>query len=298
MLPYLWMLTGAFAFACMAALAHGLHARCDWQTIALARAALAMVFAAALARAAGVRLVLWRPRTLWIRSIAGSISMLCTFYALPRLPVGDVLTLSNVFPVWVALLSWPVLHEKPSGAVWLAIACALAGVALVAFVEQPQQPHLEPENVAALIVLAGSFSTAVAMIGLHRLAEVDVRAVVVHFSGVAALFCVAALAFFPTTHTSGSLRDATTLLMLLGVGVAATVGQLFLTKAFAAGNPAKVSVVALAQIAFAILFDVVFWGRPLTAVTLAGTALVVCPTAWLMWKESQEHVLDSSVDVL
>src|SRR5437588_10248172 len=80
--PYAWMLCGSVAFAVMGTLAHGLGERCDWQLIAFTRSFLAFVFAALLARAAGVRLVLWRPGTLWIRSLAGRFSLVCTFYAL------------------------------------------------------------------------------------------------------------------------------------------------------------------------------------------------------------------------
>lgn len=280
MAPYLWMLCGAFAFACMGAFAHGLEGVCDWQAVALVRAALATLFATALVLSAGARFVVWRPATLWVRSIAGSISMLCTFYALPRLPVADVLTIANIFPVWVALLSWPLLKEKPTTSVWLAIASAVVGVVLV------QQPHSGVATTSALVVLGGSMATAVAMIGLHRLQGVDVRSVVVHFSAVATLFCVAAFRLFPTEHFFAHYLDARILLMLLGVGVSATIGQLMLTKAFTAGNAAKVSVVALSQVGFAMLFDLLFWSRSFSALALGGMGLVVIPTAWLMWQEA------------
>src|SRR4051812_31657925 len=128
--PYVWMLCGSVAFACMGSLAHGLGSRCDWQLIAFARSSLALVFAAGLARAAGVRLVFRRPGTLWVRSLAGSLSLVCTFYALTRMPQSDVLTITNVFPVWVALLSWPLYGERPAGPLWLSLTCGLAGVAL------------------------------------------------------------------------------------------------------------------------------------------------------------------------
>ena len=69
---------------------------------------------------------------------------------------------------------------------------------------------------------------------------------------------------------------------LLAMGVTALVGQLFLTLAFGAGAPSKVSVVGLTQIVFALAFDVWLFGHPVNAITLAGTALVVAPTAWLL----------------
>ena len=57
---------------------------------------------------------------------------------------------------------------------------------------------------------------------------------------------------------------------------------MFLTLAFAAGAPAKVSVVGLTQIVFALAFDVCLFGHPVNAITLLGTALVIAPTAWLL----------------
>jgi drug/metabolite transporter (DMT)-like permease len=70
--------------------------------------------------------------------------------------------------------------------------------------------------------------------------------------------------------------------MLAGVGLTATVGQVCLTKAFTSGQPAKVSVIGLSQIIFALVLDVIFFKRTYTWTTLLGIALVAAPTAWLM----------------
>ena len=142
------------------------------------------------ALAGKTKFVIWKSRTLWIRSIAGSISVVCTFFALNRLPVSDVLTLTNMFPIWVALLSWPVLKERPTAGVWLSVASGLIGVVLI------QQPHFAQGNFATLVALASSLSTAVAMLGLHRLYYLETEAIVVHFSAVAVLFCVASFFLF------------------------------------------------------------------------------------------------------
>jgi drug/metabolite transporter (DMT)-like permease len=274
--PYLLMLLGSMAFAIMSTLAHALGSSCDWQIIALARSSLAFLFAGILALSAGAQLVLWRPRTLWMRSVAGSLSLIGTFFALTRLPVSDVLTLTNTFPIWVALLSWPLLGEPPPGRVWFAVASGVAGVVLI------QQPHFAEGNFASLVALGSSVSTAFAMIGLHRLHQIDVRAIVVHFSGVSCLFCIASLFLFERTATPGVILDERLLLMLLGVGLSATVGQLFLTKAFASGPPAKVSVVGLTQIVFAMALEMILWRRSFTPATLVGILLVLAPTVWLM----------------
>lgn len=282
--PYLWMLLAAIAFAGMAAFTRALSPDVDWRLIALARSGLALVFAAALVRARGGQVILWRPPTLWMRSLAGSVSMVCTFYALTRLPLAEVLTISNVFPVWVALLSWPLLGELPAVSVWIALALGLCGVALV------EQPHWLDGNLAAGVVLTGSVFTAVAMLGLHRLQGIDPRAIVVHFSGVAFLTC-GGLVLLGGAETFASSRiDVWVVCLLVGLGVSATIGQVFLTKAFAAGPPAKVSVVALSQVAFAMLLDVVFWNQQFSRWSLLGIALVVTPTAWLLLNRSTAPV--------
>jgi drug/metabolite transporter (DMT)-like permease len=64
----------------------------------------------------------------------------------------------------------------------------------------------------------------------------------------------------------------------------------FLTKAFAAGPAAKVSVVGLAQVVFGVAFDRVFWGRTFELPTLVGMTLVLAPVAWLMLRREPESV--------
>jgi drug/metabolite transporter (DMT)-like permease len=259
----------------MGALVHALGDSLDWPYIALARSVLPMTCAYALAKMAGVRLVLWR-RTLWMRSVAGSTAILCTFYALTCLRVSEVMTLTNMFPIWVALLSWPMLGERPPAYVWAAVVSGVAGVVLI------QQPHLEVGNYASLIALGSSLCTGFAMIGLHRVRDLDPRAIVVHFSAVACLFGLVAIWFFPGRSHATGLAPGWVGLMLLAVGLSATAGQLLLTHAFAAGSPARVSVIGLTQIVFALGFDVVLFRHELGLLTLLGMGLVLAPTAWLM----------------
>lgn len=281
--PYVWMICGAVAFASMASLAHGLREACAWPVIALARAAVPLVLTGLLAALGGVPLV-WRRRSLWIRSLAGSISLMCTFFAFTRLPVSDVLTLTNLVPIWIALLSWPVLGQRPTAGVWLAITTGFTGVVLI------QQPHLAEGNFAALAAVASSLASSVAMLGLHRLHGIDARAIVFHFSAVSMLFCFGLLAI---VHDPGPARAALNWSMaaaLLGVGLSATLGQFCLTKAFLLGPPAQVSVVGLSQVVMGMIIDRVVWGRVFSPLTLAGMVLVLLPTAWLLLSRATARV--------
>ena len=276
--PYLWMIAGCFFTAWMGQLAHLLRDACDWRLVALTRAGLAFGFAAVLARLSGARLVFWRPGALWLRGCASSLSLLCTFFALARLPTSEVLTLTNTFPIWVAFLSWPLLGTRPTVSVWLAAGCGVLGVALI------QSPHFQAgprASLAVALALTAALTSAVAMLGLHRLKGVDPWAVVVHYSGVATVFVLASWAIGGPPDLA-PLGDAKTLLLLGGVGLAATLGQVCVTRAFTSGQPARVSVVGLVQIVFALGLDVLFQGPVVRTVTLAGIALVLAPTAWMM----------------
>jgi drug/metabolite transporter (DMT)-like permease len=273
-LPYLWMVLGAASFSVMAILAVELRDEVDWQWIAIARAGLAMSFAALLAIAARKRLVFFRPRKLWMRSIAGSVSLVCGFYAMTHYPVSEVLTLTNMFPLWVAVLSLPLLGEWPSPDVWPAVLVGIIGVVLI------QQPQFGGGQIAVAAALVSSFTSAVALIGLHQVRELDPRAVVAHFSGVALACCIGALFVFPTKHAFS--LDPRTAALLLGVGISATVGQLFLTMAFAAGSPARVSVVGLSQVGFTMILEMLIRHRSFSPLTLVGIGLVVAPTAWTL----------------
>lgn len=279
--PYVWMLCGSFSFTIMAELAHVLTRECDWQTVVVFRAGLVTSFAALMALIGGARLVFW-PWRLWVRSVAGSCSMLCTFYAFGKLPAADVVTLTNTFPIWIALFSWPLFGHPPGRNMILAILVGVAGVALV------ERPHLESGNLGVAFALTAAALTAVAMLGLHSLSDLDPRAIVVHFSAVATVFGLTAFAIGPRTYEITKVLEATILLKLLAMGLTALVGQLFLTLAFSTGAPAKVSVIGLTQIVFALAFDCWYFDRQVDIYSFIGTLLVIAPTAWLLVK-SRSH---------
>ena len=228
--PYVWMLCGSFSFTLMAVLATTLlrvDRAADWQTVAVFRAGLVALFGAVLTRATGGTLVFW-PWRLWVRSIAGSLSMVCTFFAFAQLPVADVVTLTNTFPIWVALLSWPLYRLFPGGKMIAAILVGVVGVALV------EQPHFESGNLGVIAALAAALFTAVAMLGLHSLGDLDPR----HRRALLGGRHGGLRHRLPRRHPNarpGPVLEWKVMWKLLGMGATALVGQMFLTLAFAAG---------------------------------------------------------------
>lgn len=267
-------------------------APCDWHLVALVRSAFALVLAMILIRIAGAKLIIFGPPALWLRSIAGSASLLCNFYALAHLPTGDALTISNVYPVWIVILSRIFFGHRMRFSTFVLLSISLLGVVCIA------QPKFQSGDYwAPCVALLASFSTAFAMVGLHQLGNLDSRSVVAHFSMTGA---VTMLVLSIGVAISKQERLVTVLgvssvsplqwALLLAVGATGTLGQLCLTKAYSTGLPAYVAIAGMTQVVFALLFDLllgrgvladVIAGRPFSWWTLVGIPLVLFPAAWL-----------------
>jgi drug/metabolite transporter (DMT)-like permease len=283
---YFHMLWASLAFAVMAAVSRWASDLCDWHMVVVARAAVACFFAILIAKAGSVKLI-WRgSATLWMRSLAGSTGMLLNFYALAHLPVSDTLTLMNTSPLWVTLWLWLVFGERPTRGIVGAVLLSIVGVALI------QQPHFEHGKFAVLMALCGAVCTSIAMLGLHRLRQMDPRAIVVHFSAVASVTTMTFLWLTSRADYAAPLRDQRVWLLLALVGAMGVAGQIGMTMAFARGHATYISVIALSQVLFGLIFDVLFWQRAVNAVSLVGMLFVIAPAAWLILGQTPQQSHD------
>ena len=281
-----WMLSGSLVFTFMGFFTTLLADQVSWQIVALGRSGLAFSFSLVLALAAGARLVLHDSWFLWQRSLAGSVSLVCTFHALTCLPLAEVLMVTNTFPVWLAMLSWPLLGEKPGWRVWVS---ALMGVAGVALVKQPwDNDGWSLDWLPLLTSLVAAWSTAFAMIGLNHLKHLDTRAVVVHFSAVSTLFALAAFYWLPARFAASQALEGNAPWLLLWVGITATAGQICLTKAFTGGRAAVVAVLGLSQVLFGALLEGVWTGRWFDGLGWVGLGLVILSTGWVLLHQARE----------
>jgi len=274
---YLWMLASAVSFATMGALSKKLAVHVDWRFLAMVRAILMLVFAGGIAVAARIPFSVRATPMLWMRSLVGSLSMICTYYVLTHeLPFAEATTLIKSYPIWVAILAWIVLRDRPSAKVWLAIIVGACGVVLIT------QPHFHHASVSVGVGVLSALCTAIVMLGLNRLSTIEPRAIVLHFALVSAVVMSTIWIATAPKESLDHFGGASTLGMLLAMGVLGTTGQIALTRAFAIGDPAKVSVVGLSELVFGVIYDRVLWERRFGWVTLAGIALVAAPTAWLL----------------
>lgn len=265
-----FMLAASASFVVMNALTSRLGSTgVPFQTSAFARAAIGLLAALGFARARGASLAVADRRTMWTRSLAGSTSMLCTFYALSHLPLADATALLNTTPLWIALLAYLTLRESTNRAVLFALAAAGSGVVLI------ERPTIAAGSVAGLVALGAGVTSALAMVSLRRLGRETPEAVVVHFSWVATVVTGVMLVAEVLRQGGHPRIDAIGALELLGVGLGATVGQLFLTRAYALDRAARVGAAGWVQVVLALGVDLLTTKRTPRVSSLVGIALMV-----------------------
>jgi drug/metabolite transporter (DMT)-like permease len=270
-----WMVSGAFLFALMAAMTRFLADDVSWAAIASVRSLIAFVFAALGVLIAGSKLVVWRPRTLWVRSLAGSTSLLCAFFAMTHLPLADSVTLFYLQAIWIPCLSWLFLRYAITPRDLLAVASGIIGVVLIV------QPHFTSTGVATVVAVLGSVAAAAAMIGLHRVRGVDTWAIVAHFSGVSSVVAVCGWLVVPEPLPFAEWH-LKSFVVLGGIGVCGVLAQFCMTKSYAKGNPTWVGVAGLSQVVFAAGLDMLIWRRSFSLYAILGMVLITAPSAWLM----------------
>ena len=103
----------------------------------------------------------FRPRNHWLQVGRGAClagATLCFFSAIFAMPLATAMALAFVSPVFVAILSGPLLGEKVRPLVWLVSAIALCGVALIL------RPNLAALGIVALLPLASALFFALMVI--------------------------------------------------------------------------------------------------------------------------------------
>jgi drug/metabolite transporter (DMT)-like permease len=202
------------------------------------------------------------------------------FVAIDRLEIGPALTIQYLAPL--ALLVWlRVVHgRRPAPALWGAVALALVGCFLV--VQAYDAGNLD--GIGVLAAFAATLTFAIYLVGTERLGE--------RHEAVTSLFWVFAFAtLFWTIVTPwwsfpwdglGSLRNV---LLAAGVVVVGTLVPFMCFVAALRHLPApRAGVVAMLEPVLAGAFAWLVHDEALSAVQIAGGALVITAVAWVQSK--------------
>jgi drug/metabolite transporter (DMT)-like permease len=265
---YAWMAASACGFAVMSFCAHVASERVHWSMAAAARSLVGAAVAYGVARMRGASVRVVDRRGIWWRSLWGTSAMLLTFFALgTRLPLGDAVTLLNLAPVFLALLSPWLLGERTGKRVVVALALSVAGIVLIL---RPSLVTGAGELLGAAAAVTASLCACFAYTMLRRMGPGESpEAIALHFSLVAA----AVLTAIALLHLS--VPDARSLALMLGAGAAAGFAQLAMTRAYALERAARVGGLSYLAIVVSTLLGAVVLHEEPPGRAIAGMALVV-----------------------
>lgn len=214
------------------------------------------------------------------RGLVGFVALACFFHAVVELPMSVAITLNYTSPLFLALLMPWSLGERPRPPQYLAVALGFSGVTLLL---RPWQGG--GDLVAGLVGLFSGFMAALAYVHvrqLGRLGEPEWRTVF-WFAAVAALGA-ALLATADGWHAP-TLDNAW---LLLVIGLAATFGQLAMTRAYRKGDTVVVASLAYSTVVFGSLLDGLIWKHQLPAIAWLGTAITVAAGVWAVILNKKE----------
>lgn len=232
------MLGASTSFALMALFVKRVSVQIPEGEVVLFRSAVVLVVSLLFAARTGpiARLRGHSRGTLAVRGLFGVASMLCYFYAIHHLKLGDAVLLTYLSPIFISLFSPLVLRERVPPAIWVAIALGFGGVWVVAS-GAVAPGHATSELAGVILGLASAVLAAGAYLTVRRLSRTDDTAtIVVWFAAVALLTGAVTCAFEWKTPSPLLLRD------LLLVGGFAAIAQLLMTRAYAVAEAARVSI--------------------------------------------------------
>ncbi len=216
-------------------------------------------------------------KDLLLRSVFGTVGILCNFYAVDHLVLSDASMLNKMSPFFVVIGSYLILKEKVALSQALIVVGAFAGSLLVI---KPVFSNID--LLPSLIGLAGGFSAGIAYTYVRKLQLHGEKGpfIVCFFS----LFsCAVTLPFLIFDYHP--MNGEQTLFLLLA-GMAAAGGQFGITAAYGCAPAREISVYDYSQIIFSAFLGFVLFGQIPDPLSWAGYA-VICAMAVLMFFHSK-----------
>jgi len=263
----LWMLVSGFLFACMGVLVKLSAAYFSSIELVFYRSIIGFLIICVIVSVRHLPLstLYWRNHC-W-RGLSGLGSVLMLFYCISQLPLATAVTLNYTSPLFLTLLTTMILKDHFHWLLAVAVVLGFAGVVLLL------RPSLQEDQWSGgLIGLASGFFAAIAYLNIRHLGnlgEPDWR-VVFYFTLISTII-TSIWMLFNTFHPITPVN----FLLLLGIGITATLAQLALTRAYRTGKILVVGTLAYSTVVFASLWGILIWGELLSLTSWFGIGLIV-----------------------
>ena len=262
----IWMIGAALGFTINGAMVKALGATgLPTMQLAFARAVFALLAVLPFLWRAGLGALATRaPGIHLIRAVAGSVAMVCGFYALVLLPLADVTALTFTTPLFTILLAVPLLGERIRWRRWTATAIGFLGVLVMV------RPGAGSFELGALLAIAMALGIAVATVMVKRLPPGESHAAMVFWFCIASLVLTAVPALLVWQPPS-----ADQWLLLVGIGVLGAASQALIIRAFRTGEASFVAPFDYSKLLLAVAIGFAYFGEVPDLWSLAGAAIIV-----------------------
>lgn len=207
---------------------------------------------------------------LLIRAAAGTIGILCNFYAIDHLALSDASILNKMSPFFAILCSWIFLKEKLNWKQGLIVIGAFIGSL---FVIKPS--FANADLFPSLIGLLGGLGAGVAYTMVRRLGQIGAnKAYIVFF--FSAFSCVVTLPYLILSYAPMTWKQ---LLILILAGLAAAGGQFGVTSAYCYAPAKEISVYDYTQIIFAAGLGFLLFAQIPDWLSILGYCIIISMAA-------------------
>jgi drug/metabolite transporter (DMT)-like permease len=211
------------------------------------------------------------------RAVLGMTNMIFNFGAAILLPLAISTVLGFTAPLFAVLIAALVLRDHIGPWRWSAVAMGFAGVLIVSWPDPGGEPV---STLGVTIGLVCAFLIAIINFQIRDLARTEQPiAIAFYFAAFGAPLVGLALPFFITPHTLQQW------LVLLGIGLSGTIGQIFLGASLRHGSVASVIVMDYTTIIWATLYGWLVWDHLPTLSLWLGAPLIVAAGLTIAMRE-------------
>jgi drug/metabolite transporter (DMT)-like permease len=216
-----------------------------------------------------------------LRACTGTSAQACAFFALALLPLAEQTALTNTTPLFVTLLSIPFLGEKVGMHRAGAVLVGFLGIVVIALGQGAFGGALDAtaQLGIAVAVAHGIFSAGTTMLVRSLSATEASTTITLWQSLLMTAFAGVVLPFVWVTPSWTELG------LLILIGLMGGAAQIMLTEAWASAQVSALAPYSYSSLLWAILFGWIAFGDVPGVLTIAGAALIVVASLYILHRE-------------
>ena len=213
------------------------------------------------------------------RALLQFVSMTSIFAAFGMMPLADAIAIGFSSPLFLTMLSIPLLGERVGRHRWGAVLVGFAGVLLMARTGGGFSGG--GLSLGAGLALMSAAIGASVTIAVRRMSLTEASATLVTYQALFTTILSALL--LPFGWRTPGWHDG---LMLAAIGVSSGIGQYWWTQAFRFAPAAVAAPFSYLSLIWSLLWGYLVWGDLPTTGLLAGGAVVVASGLYILYRET------------